>query len=218
VSSVLFKEADRLRRAGRVQVLLADGQALFRDALARALRRQAAFELVADVADAPALRTGLARHRPTVALLDVALLEAALAAVREPTRLLVLTPEVDAALAYTAVASGVEGYLSKDVEGVVICRAVAAVARGQSVLDGPVQEGLVQEIRLRVRDDRPVLSPREHEILTLIADGRTAPGIARQLNLSPATVKTHLGHLYEKLGVGDRAAAVASAMRRGLLE
>ena len=63
-----------------------------------------------------------------------------------------------------------------------------------------------------------MLSAREREILGLIAQGMTAPAIGKELYLSPATVKTHLGHLYEKLGVGDRAAAVAEAMRRGLLE
>ena len=66
--------------------------------------------------------------------------------------------------------------------------------------------------------DRPVLSPREHEILVLTAVGLSAPEVAGQLILSPATVRTHLQHLYEKLGVSDRAAAVAEAMRRGLLE
>jgi len=69
-----------------------------------------------------------------------------------------------------------------------------------------------------VTDQRPVLTQREGEILRLIAEGKSAPDISRELFLSTATVKTHLGHLYEKLGVSDRAACVAEAMRRGLLE
>jgi two-component system nitrate/nitrite response regulator NarL len=81
-----------------------------------------------------------------------------------------------------------------------------------------VQTGIAWEIQLRVRDERPVLSPREHEILVLVADGRTAPEIARQLGVSTPTVKTHQQHLYEKLGVTERAAAVAEAMRKGLIE
>jgi two-component system, NarL family, nitrate/nitrite response regulator NarL len=92
------------------------------------------------------------------------------------------------------------------------------VARGETVLDPSSQTGLAREIRLRGRDERPVLSPREHEILVLIAEGRTAPEIGRRLHLSTATVKTHQIHVYEKLGVAERAAAVAWAMRRGLLE
>ena len=71
---------------------------------------------------------------------------------------------------------------------------------------------------MRAVDDRPGISPREREVLVLIADGLSAPDIAGRLHLSPATVKGHLQSLYEKLGVSERAAAVAEAMRRGLLE
>ena len=71
---------------------------------------------------------------------------------------------------------------------------------------------------MRREDDRPALTGREREVLELTANGRSAPQIAEQLFLSTATVKTHLQRLYEKLGVSDRAAAVAEAMRRGLLE
>ena len=70
---------------------------------------------------------------------------------------------------------------------------------------------------MRERDDRPALSPREHEILERTASGASAPEIAGELQISTATVKTHLRNLYEKLGVSERAAAVAEAMRRGLL-
>ena len=77
--------------------------------------------------------------------------------------------------------------------------------------------GLVSEIRLRSENDAPVLTERESEILRLIAAGNTLPDIAKQLYLG-VTTKTHVQHLYEKLGVSDRAAAVAEAMRRGLIE
>jgi two-component system, NarL family, nitrate/nitrite response regulator NarL len=86
-------------------------------------------------------------------------------------------------------------------------------------VDPSLQSGVFTEIHAReVAGDRPVLTSREREILGLIAAGMTAPAIAAQLFLSTATVKTHLAHLYDKLGVGDRAAAAAEAMRRGLLE
>jgi two-component system nitrate/nitrite response regulator NarL len=81
-----------------------------------------------------------------------------------------------------------------------------------------IAAGLVSEIRLRKTDDRPVLTPREQEILRLISDGKSLPEIATALYIGLTTVKTHVQHLYEKLGVSDRAAAVASAMRRGLIE
>jgi two-component system nitrate/nitrite response regulator NarL len=81
-----------------------------------------------------------------------------------------------------------------------------------------VQADLVSQIQIRAAENRPALSPREREVLVLIADGLSAPDVGRRLHLSPATVKTHLQNLYEKLGVSDRAAAVARAMRLGLLE
>ena len=95
---------------------------------------------------------------------------------------------------------------------------MAAVSRGETILGPEIQAGLAEEIRVRGAKDRPGLSAREREILGHIAEGRSAPDIAKLLYLSPATVKSHLGALYEKLGVSDRAAAVAEAMRRGLLE
>jgi two-component system nitrate/nitrite response regulator NarL len=87
-----------------------------------------------------------------------------------------------------------------------------------SVLDPEIQAGVAREIRMRAENERPALTAREREILRLTADGRSAPQIAEQLYLSPTTVRTHLQHLYEKLGVSDRAAAVAEAMRQRLLE
>ena len=71
---------------------------------------------------------------------------------------------------------------------------------------------------MRKHDDAPALTPREQEILHLIAASKSLPQIAKELYLGLTTVKTHVQHLYEKLGVSDRAAAVASAMRRGLIE
>ncbi len=93
------------------------------------------------------------------------------------------------------------------------------MSRGDTALAPAVQSGLATEIRQRARTSgRPELSPRESEVLQLIAEGLSAPDIAKQIQLSPTTVKTHLGTMYEKLGVSDRAAAVAEGMRRGLLE
>jgi two-component system, NarL family, nitrate/nitrite response regulator NarL len=207
-----------LTRAGPIRVVVADEQPLFRDALARALRQDRALEVVADVGDGAGLVRALRDRRPDVVLLDADMLVEPVVAAGGAARLLVLAADVRPAAAYRAVEAGAAGYLSKDAEGAVICRAVAAVARGETVLDPSSQTGLAREIRLRGRDERPVLSPREHEILVLIAEGRTAPEIGRRLHLSTATVKTHQIHVYEKLGVAERAAAVAWAMRRGLLE
>jgi two-component system, NarL family, nitrate/nitrite response regulator NarL len=121
-------------------------------------------------------------------------------------------------LIYRAISLGAAAYVSKESSRDEICDTVAAVARGETRLAPDVQAELVRQIQMRGVDDRPALSPREREVLVMIADGLSAPDVAGRLHVSPATVKTHLQSLYEKLGVSDRAAAVARAMRLGLLE
>ena len=97
--------------------------------------------------------------------------------------------------------------------------AISAVSRGRTVIDSELQAGVFDQIRLRGADeDRPILTAREKEVLTLMAEGLSGPQIADRLIVALPTVKTHQARLYEKLGVSERAAAVAEAMRRGLLE
>ena len=131
---------------------------------------------------------------------------------------MLLSAHLEADTVYAAVAEGVRAYLSKSWPAERICDALVAVARGEVVLPEEVQTGLAEAIRSHALPGRPTLSPREQEVLGLIAQGLSAPAIAERLHVSPATVKTHLKTLYEKLGVSDRAAAVAEAMRRGLIE
>jgi len=208
-----------------VRVLVADDHPLYREALADTVRQRPDLELVAKVASG---REALAEIRdapPDVAVLEVKMpdldgTDLVDAVTRDdlPTRVVLLSAFVDSALAYRALGVGAAGYLSKDSTGERICDAIAAVSRGETVLDPEVQAGVAHEIRLRVEDERPALTSREREILRLTADGCSAPQIAEQLYLSPTTVRTHLQHLYDKLGVSDRAAAVAEAMRQRLLE
>ena len=135
-----------------------------------------------------------------------------------PTRVLLVSAFTDSGIVYQALESGASGFVSKESRREQIVDAVLACARGENVVPGDIAAGLVSEIRLRKNDDRPALTQREHEILKLIAAGKSLPEIAKELYLGLTTVKTHVQHLYEKLGVSDRAAAVASAMRRGLIE
>jgi two-component system nitrate/nitrite response regulator NarL len=206
-------------------VLVADDHPLYRDGVVRAIKERPDLELVAECDDGRAALEQIRALEPDVALLDVKmpLLDgtAVLNAVdREklPTRIAFLSAYLDAAVVYAAVAGGAAAYLSKEADRQEICEAIAAVARGQTIFAPQVQAGIAQEMRMRHDDDRPALSSREREVLELTAKGRSAPQIAEQLYLSTATVKTHLQRLYDKLGVSDRAAAVAEAMRRGLLE
>jgi two-component system nitrate/nitrite response regulator NarL len=210
----------------RVTVLVADDHPLFRDGIARAVSARPDLELVAEAADGREALDRIRELSPAVAVVDLRLpgldgLEILNAVRRDglPTRILMLSAATDGPLVFEAVSGGAAGYLSKSADRTEVCDAVAAIARGETVLDPQLQSGLLEEVRARgVADTRPVLTPRETEILRLIAEGLSAPEIGRRLYLSTATVKTHLGHLYEKLGVSDRAASVAEAMRRGLLE
>ncbi len=212
-------------RGGRVRVVVADDHPLFREAVVRAVRERPEFELVGEAADGREALELIREHAPDVAVLDVKMPELdglkVLNAVQRDalsTRVVLLSAFLDGATAFEAVAGGAAAFLSKDADRRRITDTIAAVGRGETVLGPEIQAGLAQEIRLRGGAARPGLSAREREILGHIAEGRSAPEIARLLFLSPATVKSHLGALYEKLGVSDRAAAVAEAMRRGLLE
>lgn len=164
-------------------------------------------------------------HRPDVALVDYRMPELdgtqVAAAVRRdelPTRVLLLSAHDDAAIVYRALEEGAAGFLSKESTRTELVGAVLDCARGRDVVAASLTAGLAGEIRKRAQPAGPSLSTREREVLRMIAAGQTVPAIARALFLAPSTVKTHVQRLYEKLGVGDRAAAVAEAMRRGLLE
>jgi two-component system nitrate/nitrite response regulator NarL len=150
-------------------------------------------------------------------LTGIEVLEAA-ASEELPTRIVLLTGYPDPDAVYRAVTAGAAGFLVKVASGSEICDRLVAVARGETVLAPEIQSELAGQLRIRAHPEAPLLSPREREILELIAAGDLAPDIAKRLGLSPATVRTHLQHLYEKLGVSDRAAAVAAAMRRGMLD
>jgi two-component system, NarL family, nitrate/nitrite response regulator NarL len=204
---------------------VADDHPLYREGVVAAIRERPEFELVGEAGDGRQALAEISALNPDVAVLDVKMpgidgvrLLQSLRRDDIGTRVVFLSAYLDSAIVYRAVAAGASAYLSKDSGRQAICEAVSAVARGDSVLAPEIQAGITQEIRLREHDDRPALTPREREILTLTADGLTAPEIGRRLYLSTTTIKTHLQHLYEKLDVSDRAAAVAEAMRRGLLE
>jgi two-component system, NarL family, nitrate/nitrite response regulator NarL len=210
----------------RATVVIADDHPLYREGLARAVGARPDLELLGEAGDGRKALELIHELAPDVAVLDMRMpglrgldVVESLTRDRATTRVLVLSAAVESSLVYAAVAAGAAGYWSKDAEREAICDAIAAIARGERVLDPALQSGVFTEIHAREVDSgRPVLTSREHEILLLIAEGKTAPAIGSELFLSTATVKTHLAHLYEKLGVGDRAAAVAEAMRRGLLE
>ncbi|MFF7100731.1 response regulator [Streptomyces nigra] len=116
-----------------------------------------------------------------------------------------------------AIEAGATGYLLKDAPRDELFTAVRAAAEGRTVLSPAVASRLVSAVRTPRRERDEPLSAREREVLALVARGTSNREIARELFISEATVKTHLTHLYAKLGVNDRAAAVATAYERGIL-
>jgi two-component system nitrate/nitrite response regulator NarL len=213
------------RRRDRVRVLAAASHPLYREALGRAIKERPELELVGQARDGRETLDAIEAEQPDIALVDRALAgltaEQVLNAVCRDglrTRVVLIAAEPDPGLVYTAIETGAAGYLTRHADAREVCDALTAVARGKTVLAPELQTGVFGEIRLRAFHERPFLSDREREVLRLIADGLSAPRIGGMLHLSPATVKTHLQHIYEKLGVSERAAAVAAAMRRGLLE
>lgn len=210
---------------GKVRVVVGDDHPLFRDGVVRALVSSGQVDVVAEADDGIAAFALIKEHAPQVALLDYRMpgLDGAqvAAAVRRDelaTRVLLLSAHDESAIVYHALQEGAAGFLPKESTRAEIVNAVLDCANGRSVLSPAIAAGLVGEIQRRTEPAGPSLSKREREVLGMIARGHSIPAIAGELFLAPSTVKTHVQRLYEKLGVGDRASAVAEAMRRGLLE
>lgn len=176
----------------------------------------------ADGAAALALLAELpADRRPHVVLMDLQMgagmhgVEATrrITALPEPPAVLVLTTYSTDADILAAVEAGATGYLLKDAPPEDLAAAVHATARGETVLAPPVAARLLG----RVRAGRPTLSPREAEILQLLAEGLPNRQISKRLFISEATVKTHLVHVYDKLGVDSRTSAIAAGLSAGII-
>lgn len=207
-------------------MVVADDHPIYREGIVRAINEWPDLELVGEAGDGREALEQIKRLGPEVAVLDIRMPSLdgtqVLAAMRRDgleTDVLFLSAFMDPELAYRTVADGARGYLSKGSSREEVCEAIVTIARGGTALAAEAQAGLAREIQERERTGgRPQLTEREQQVLNLVAEGHSAPEIGRQIHLSTTTVKSHLHSLYEKLGVSDRAAAVAEAMRRGLLE
>jgi two-component system, NarL family, nitrate/nitrite response regulator NarL len=210
----------------RVTVVVADDHPIYREGIVRAINERPDLDLVGEAADGRQALERIQELSPEVAVLDIRMpgLDGTqvLSAMRRDgleTEVLFLSAFMEPELAYRTVASGARGYLSKESSRHEVCEAIVTIARGGTALAAEAQAGLAREIQERERTGGPPqLTDREQEVLNFVAQGLSAPDIGKQIHLSTTTVKSHLHSLYEKLGVSDRAAAVAEAMRRGLLE
>ena len=211
---------------GQVSVLVADDHPIYREGIVRAINEREDLELLGEAADGREALEQIKRLEPRVAVLDIRMPDLdgtqVLSALRRDggeTEVLFLSAFLEPELAYRTVAAGARGFLSKESSRQEVCEAILAIAGGGTAFAPEVQAGLASQIQQRERDGGAVqLSVREAEVLGLVAEGLSAPEIGKRISVSTTTVKSHLSSLYEKLGVSDRAAAVAAAMRQGLLE
>ncbi|WP_223199267.1 response regulator [Solihabitans fulvus] len=204
-----------------IRLLIVDDHPVVRDGLRGMFSRAEGFEVVGEAANGAEAVTFAESLGPDVVLMDLRMPEVdgvtairRLAERRVAARVLVLTTYDTDSDVLPAIEAGATGYLLKDSPKDELFRAVRAAARGEAVLSPSVATRLLSQVRTPAREP---LSQRELEVLGLIARGATNREAAGKLFISEATVKTHLLHVYAKLGVKDRAAAVAAAFDRGLL-
>ena len=209
-----------------IRVLLADDQRVVREGLGTLLGLLDGIELVGTAADGEEVLALAARHDPDVVLMDLRMprvdgIEAIrrLAERGERPRTIALTTYADDASVLGALRAGARGYLTKDAGAEQIRAAVEAVARGEAALDPAVQHHVLAALTEPAAAELPDgLTPREAEVLALIAEGLTNNEIAERLVVSAATVKTHVNHIFAKAGVRDRAQAVVYAYANGLAQ
>jgi two-component system nitrate/nitrite response regulator NarL len=218
--------AGRQTTGGRLaRVVVADDHEFFRDGLVRGLSRSGYLQVVGEAGTGREAIDLIRRERPDVAVVDYQMpdldgLDVVHAVGRDglDTRVVILSAVDDGAVVFRALEAGARGYLSKDARRGDVIDAVRRVSRGETVVPAALAAGLARQIRQQAHTPDVVLSAREREVLDGFARGLSIPRLAGELYLGASTVKTHTQRLYEKLGVSDRAAAVAEGMRRGLVE
>jgi DNA-binding NarL/FixJ family response regulator len=207
-----------------IRVLLADDQRFVREGLGTLLGLLEGIELVGTAADGEEALKLAAEHNPDVVLMDLRMprmdgTEAIrrLTARGERPRAIALTTYADDASVLGALRAGARGYLTKDAGAEQIRAAVEAVARGEAALDPAIQHHVLAAVSTPQPAESPDdLTPREVEVLGLIAEGLTNTEIAERLVVSAATVKSHVNHIFAKIGARDRAQAVVYAYANGL--
>ncbi|MFD7511933.1 response regulator [Streptomyces sp. NPDC059853] len=204
-----------------ISLLIVDDHPVVRDGLRGMFAASPDFTVLGEAADGPAGVELAQRLAPDVVLMDLRMPGGGgVAAIRELVRrrlgskVLVLTTYDTDSDTLPAIEAGATGYLLKDTPRDELFAAVRAAAEGRTVLSPAVATRLVSRVREPVGE---ALSTRERQVLGLVAKGSSNREIAAELFISEATVKTHLAHLYTKLGVNDRAAAVATGYERGIL-
>jgi DNA-binding NarL/FixJ family response regulator len=208
-------------RGRPIRLLIVDDHPVVRDGLRGVFANDPDFEVVGEASNGAEAIAQIQQLAADVVLMDLRMPEMggveAIERLRRTApgvRVLVLTTFDTDRDVLPAIEAGATGYLLKDAPREELVRAVRAAHRGESVLSPAVARRLMGQVR---QPPREALSQRELHVLRLIADGASNREAAAKLFVSEATIKTHLLHIYEKLGVRDRAGAVGEAYRRGLL-
>ena len=204
-----------------ITLLIVDDHPVVREGLSGMLSSQPDFEVIGQVNNGAETVVFHEQHQPDVTLMDLRMPNmdgvAAIQRIREKrpsANILVLTTYDSDADIVRAIEAGATGYLLKDTPREELFRAIRAAARGESVLAPAVAARLMTRLRAPAAEN---LSAREIEVLQLVAKGHSNREIGRALHISTATVKTHLIHIFDKLGVDDRTAAVTVALERRII-
>ncbi|WP_439029617.1 response regulator [Gordonia terrae] len=213
--------------ADPIRVLLVDDQELIRTGLRRILRPRDGFDIVGECADGSEVLAGIAEHRPDIVVMDLRMRNVdgitattMVRTLREPPPVLVLTTFDDDVLLSRALRAGAAGFILKDSPAEALIWAVRAVVRDGAFLDPAVTGRVLQGFRRAGREQvalAPELTERETDVLRLIARGHTNAEIGAALGISLVTVKSHVNHIFTKLDLRDRAAAIVYAFDRGLV-
>jgi DNA-binding NarL/FixJ family response regulator len=204
-----------------IRLLIVDDHPVVRDGLHGMLERQPDFEILGEACDGAVALRMADEMKPDVILMDLRMpvMDGVTATrqikSRQPgIQVLVLTTYDSDADILPAIEAGATGYLLKDTSREELYRAIRAAAQGEPVLAPSVARRLIGRMRFPVEEN---LSGRELEVLEFVANGASNSDIANHLHISQATVKSHLIHIFDKLGVSDRTAAVTVALQRGLI-
>ncbi|HET7783686.1 MAG TPA: response regulator transcription factor [Arthrobacter sp.] len=201
-----------------ITVLLVDDHLVVRSGLRALLGTQPDLQVIGEAASGEEAVERVQQHSPAVVVMDLAMGSGmdgieAIRKIRQRNRgqaILVFTTYDSDADIVRAVDAGAMGYLLKDAAPEEIFAAIRGAVQGKSVMSPPVASRLFQQLR----NPEEILTPREAELLSLLTEGLSNRELGRRLFISEATVKTHLAHIYAKLGVDTRAAAIATAIRR----